>query len=137
MNGWIKNKLAANMFDYLYYKLYQATLKGSLKEMPHFMAPIFFAGLIGVNILVIYLFLVKIDVLPYVFKNTKQGSWLILVIIILSIIYFGKNRRLAILEKYACESNKNRIRGNIIVSIYVAISFLSIFAVGLFKPGQL
>ena len=41
-----------------------------------------------------------------------------------------------ILDKYSQEDNKTRIKGNVVVSIYVVISFLSIFAVGLFKAGK-
>lgn len=125
------------MFDYLYYKLYQAILKGSLRDIPQFTAPVFFAGLTSVNILVAYLFLVKIDVLPYIFKNVKQGGWVVVVMIILSMIYFRKDKREAILQKYSGENRKKRIRGNIIVAVYVALSFLLIFAVSLFKPGKL
>lgn len=52
-------------------------------------------------------------------------------------IYYNKNRTDALIEKYIKESNSKRIKGNIIVSIYVAISFLSIFAVAFFRPGKL
>ena len=44
------------MFNYLYYKLYEATLKGSLRDIPHLMTPVFLGGLIGLNVLVIYFF---------------------------------------------------------------------------------
>ncbi len=125
------------MLDYLYYKLYQATLKGSLKDIPQIMAAVYFAGLVAINILVVYLFLVKIDILPYVFTNTRQGGWIIALLIVLSLVYFNKNKRESILKKYFEENQKERIRGNIIISIYVTISFLSIFAVGLFHPGKL
>jgi hypothetical protein len=101
------------------------------------MTPVFFAGLISVNILVIYLFLVKIDALPYLFTNAKQGGWLVMQLIALSMLYFRKDKRETILQKYSEEENKERIRGNIIVSFYVAISFLSIFAVAFFRPGKL
>jgi hypothetical protein len=125
------------VFNYLYYKLYQATLKGSLKDIPQFMAPVYFGALISTNISIIYLFLVKIDVLPYWLKSPKQGGYFAALVIVLSLIYFNKSKREAILQKYSDEERKERIRGNIIVSIYVAISFLSIFAVAFFKPGKL
>jgi hypothetical protein len=37
------------MLNYLYYKLYQASLKSSLKDIPEFMTSISFGGLISVN----------------------------------------------------------------------------------------
>ena len=40
-------------------------------------------------------------------------------------------------KKYSQESEKERIRGNIIVALYVSISFLSIFVVTFFIPGKL
>jgi len=125
------------MFNYLYYKLYQATLKGSLKDIPQFITPFYFAALISANISVIYLFLVKVDFLPYLLKKPTQGGLFTGLLIILSFIYFNKPRRESILEKYSREERKERIRGNIIVWVYVAVSFLSIFAVAFFRPGKL
>jgi hypothetical protein len=125
------------MIDYLYYKLYQATLKGSLRDIPQFIAPVYFAGLISINILVVYVFFVKIDILPYIFRNAKQAGWLVGLLIVLSLLYFGKVKREAILQKYSNEDREKRIRGNIIVAIYVALSFLLIYVIALFRPGKL
>ena len=125
------------MFEYLYYKLYQASLKSSLKDIPQILAPVYFGGLIGINLSVVYLFLVKIDVLPYLITNVKQGGWLNAILIVLSIIYFREKRRNAIIEKYSKESNTKRIKGNIAVAIYVTLSLLLIFAVAFFRPGKL
>jgi hypothetical protein len=44
------------MFNYLYYKLYQASLRSSLRDIPEFMASVSFGGLISANILVISAF---------------------------------------------------------------------------------
>lgn len=125
------------MLNYLYYKLFQATLKGSLRELSHIIAPIYTGGLIGINFLVIYIFLVKLNVLPYVFTDSKQGSWVLAFFVFLAIIYFRKNKREAILRKYKEEGDQVRIRGNFVVGAYVLISFLLIFAAGLFRIGKL
>jgi hypothetical protein len=125
------------MLNYLYYKLYQATLKGSLRDIPQYMAPVFLGVSICANILVINAFLAKIDVMPFLFSNKKQAAWICVILIMLAILYYNKSRREAILKKHSHESNKSRIRGNIIVSMYVAVSFLSIFAVAFFRPGKL
>ena len=123
------------MFHYLYYKLYQASLKSSLNDMPMFMTAVSFGGLIALNIFVIVGFLAKLDLLPF-YSNKHQAGLSVVVCIILTTIYFNKKRTESILNKYSQESNRARIKGNIIVSIYVAISFLSIFAVGLFRSGK-
>ncbi len=125
------------MFNYLYYKLYQATLKGSLKDVPQFITPFYFAALISVNILVINAFLAKVGVMAYFFLNKKLAIVLVLLLVGIAYIYYNKSRTDALIEKYIKESNSKRIKGNIIVSMYIAISFLSIFAVAFFRPGKL
>ncbi len=125
------------MLNYLYYKLYQAVLKGSLKDIPEFIAPVYLGGLIGINFIVINAFLAKMNLIPFVFTNPKQGSFLIAFLIILAFIYFGKAKRETVIKKYEVETNRQRIKGNAIVSVYVGISFLLIFAVAFFKPGYL
>lgn len=123
------------MFHYLYYKLYQASLKSSLNDMPMFMTAVSFGGLIALNIFVIVGFLAKLDLLPF-YTNKHQAGLSVVACIILTTFYFNKKRIELILKKYSQESNRKRIKGNIIVSLYVAISFLSIFAVAFFKPGK-
>ncbi|WP_277633342.1 hypothetical protein [Avrilella dinanensis] len=124
------------MFHYLYYKLYQASLKSSLNDMPMFMTAVSFGGLIALNIFVIVGFLAKLDLLPF-YSNKHQAGLSVVACIILTTFYFNKKRIELILKKYSQESNRKRIKGNIIVSLYVAISFLSIFAVAFFRPGKL
>ncbi|MBX9891569.1 MAG: hypothetical protein K2Y12_04530 [Chitinophagaceae bacterium] len=125
------------MIDYLYYKLYQATLKGSLRDIPRYIAPIYLGGLVSFNIAVVYLFLVKIDVLPYFLSSAKQGGYISLVFIFASFFYYNKVRCAKILNRYINESEKQRKFGNFIVALYVAISFLLIFVVAFYKPGYL
>lgn len=124
------------MFDYLYYKFYRAVQTGSLKDLSQYVTPIYLGGIIGVNILVIYLFFVKIGALPYIFANTKQGGLVILFFIILATIYY-KKRRKTILEKYSNESITERKKGNTIATIYVALSLISMFAIAFFRKGKL
>lgn len=125
------------MIDYLYYKLYQASLKSSLNDIPAFLASIFLGGLISVNVLVISAFLTKIDVLPFLFSDSRQASFFCFCLIILLMFIYRKKRYRKIIKKYSKEDEKQRIRGNIAVAVYVAISFLSIFAVAFFKPGKI
>ena len=103
--------------------------------MPMFMTAVSFGGLIALNIFVIVGFLAKLDLLPF-YSNKHQAGLSVVACIILTTFYFNKKRIELILKKYSQESNRKRIKGNIIVSLYVAISFLSIFAVAFFRPGK-
>ena len=125
------------MMHYLYYKLYQATLKGSLSDVAHYAAPTYFGALLCLNFMILNALLSKLDIIPYLFPSTKFIGLLGLLSIVISYLYFDKTRRDRINEKYLQESNANRIKGNIIVAVYVALSFLSIFVVAFYKPGKL
>lgn len=125
------------MLNYLYYKLYQVVLKGSLKDIPEFIAPVYLGGLIGINLIVINAFLAKMNLTPFLFTSPKQGSFLIVFLIIVTFIFFGKTKRETVIKRYEVETNARRVKGNAIVSVYVGISFLLIFAVAFFKPGYL
>lgn len=125
------------MFDYLYYKIYQAVLKGSLRDIPRFITPVFFAGLISTNLLVINAFLAKMDIIPFLFSNKMAAAVLVVMLIVLALIYYRGSKSDNILKKYNQESNSERIRGNTIVWIYVTVSFFLIFTVAFFRPGKL
>lgn len=126
------------MLHYLYYKLYQASLKGSLSDIAKYAASIYFGGLIASNIFVILAFLKKSGVLSFFYTNKYQAAFSAIICIIVSCIYFLHNKRYRIIiDKYSREGNKSRVVGNVIISIYVAVSFLLIFAAGLYKSGKL
>ena len=124
------------MFNYLYYKIYQSVLTGSYRDTPHITTSILMGCLLGINILEVYIILVKLDVIGNALKSKVYGGLLIAILIGLDMLYFGKSRREAILEKYSEESDDARIRGNVIVGVYAVLSFLSIFLVAGFKPGK-
>lgn len=125
------------MLNYLYYKLYRASLKSSLKDIPEFMTAVSFGGLININIMILNILLSKLNITSYIFSNSIEVGVFAFTSIALSMLYFNKKRIKWILEKYSQESNKQRIRGNVFVAIYVGISFLFIFLVPLFKPGEI
>jgi hypothetical protein len=125
------------MLNYLYYKLYQVSLKSSLKDTPGLMTSISFGGLISLNILVVNAFLAKINLLPFLFSDKIQAGIFVFVIILFTMLYYNKRRYRLIQMKYSQENNKERIKGNIIIALYVSISFLSIFAVAFFRKGKL
>ncbi len=98
---------------------------------------IYFGGLISINLLVIYLFLVKLNVFPYLFTDVKQGGFFTALMIAFAILYYNKNKSAAILNKYSSESEKERKSDNLIVVVYIGISFLLIFVVAFFRPQKL
>lgn len=124
------------MIDYLYYKMYRAALKSSVKDSPHFFASCQLAGLIAINVLVLNAFLAKIGVVHFLFSSTGGGFFAALLIVGV-MIYYNKDRREYILEKYSQENNRQRLRGNAIVITYAIVSFLLIYAVAFYKPGKL
>lgn len=125
------------ILDYLYYKLYQATLKGSLKDIVNIAVAAYIGCLIAANILVVNAFFAKTINIAFLFSNKKLAGLFCLGLIVVVKLYYNENRIASILKKYSNEDNKQRVRGNIFISLYVAASFLLIFAVAFFKPGQL
>src|SRR4030095_3661518 len=125
------------MIDYLYYKLYNAFLKSSLKDIPNLTASASLGGLLGLNIIVINAFLAKMGLCPFLFKSSKLGGWLNAALILLALLYFTGKRRELIFKKYTHESEASRKKGNAIVWVYVILSVALIFAVAFYKPGKL
>ena len=125
------------MLGYLYYKLYRAAKASSLNSTAEFKATIFFGGLIAANIFVLTGYFDKLNILPFMFSNKNQASLFGVICIAFTSFYFLNNKRYKlIIKKYTDESDKQRIKGNILVAIYVAISFLSIFAIAFFRNGE-
>lgn len=125
------------MFHYLYYKLYQASLRSSLRDIPEFMTAVSFGVLIIINFLTLNALLTKLNITPYIFSNSTPIKIFPFLIIGLTLVYYNKKRRNEILKKYSQEDNRTRIKGNIIITIYVIISILLMFIVPLFKPGEI
>jgi len=123
------------VIDYVYYKFFQAALKSSVKDIPHIAASAWLGGIIAANIFVVVGFLAKVTEKPLIFSSPQQGGWMAAVLIVIALVYYGKGRRYKTLEKYSSETNKQRIKGNVIVSVYVGLSFLLIFAVAFYRPG--
>ncbi len=126
------------MLDYLYYKLYQAMLRSSTKDIAEYTAAIAMGGLFGVNIVIVSAFLSKLDISSFLYKDSATGGiCTALIMVMLGVLYIRKKRYERVNEKYRDEPNAQRIKGNAIVALYVGISFIAIFAVAFFKPGYL
>lgn len=127
----------SEMMHYLYYRIYQAALRGSLREVAHIVSPIYFGCLVGLNLIVLYLWLVKIGLVPYIFPNAKAGGGVVLVCILGSLFYFTRDRRKIIIDRFSSEQIQSRRHRGSLVVVYVIVSILLIYVVGLYKPGIL
>lgn len=125
------------MLDYLYYKLYQAALKSSLRDIVHVFTSALLGGVISINLVVVNALSSKIVRLPFLFSSPRQGGWVTAAFIVFIMQYYRKGKREAVLGSYSQESRSERIRGNTVVAVYVGISFLLIFAVAFYKAGKL
>jgi hypothetical protein len=57
--------------------------------------------------------------------------------LIIGLYYYRNEKYKGVILKYSGESNRKRIIANTLISLYVAISFISIFFIAYFKPGYL
>lgn len=121
------------MLNYLYYKIYKASLKSSIKDAPYLLAPIYFGILISLNLFVIYGFIAKISSLPFILKGDTVEGIFPLSIMVISALYYNRKRRFLILYKYSHESSKKRKLGNFFTWSYVILTILSLFGVICFK----
>ncbi|AZI66170.1 hypothetical protein EIB71_00075 [Kaistella daneshvariae] len=125
------------MFHYLYYKLYQASLKSSLRDIPEFMTAVSFGTLLSLNFITLCMLFAKLDIIPFLFANQTQGGIFAFINIILTMLYYRKKKSQSIIDSYSQEDRTERIKGSVMVAIYVAISVLLMFIVPLFRPGEL
>ena|SRR5690606_26414030 len=122
------------MLHYLYYKFYRAAERSSLADIAAFAAAVWLAISICMNVLAIQVLLAKLDLWKVIFF--KEIGWVMLTCIGISVVYFFyKKRYLKILNHYTCESEESRKRGNLLMWIYVIVTFLLVFPVAFFKPG--
>ena len=127
-----------NVFDYLYYKLYRATLLGSLRDIAAFATTCYFSLLLFLNIFVFGAFLRKVDLLPFFLKDKVQVAIFICVFIALNYFFFVHSGRYKqIIKHHEQETERSRKTGNLIVWLYVLVSVALIFIVAFYKPGKL
>jgi uncharacterized protein YacL len=124
------------MFDYLYYKIYRAVLRSSLRDIPAFVVPVYVGGLFSLNLIIISAFFAKLDIAPFLFQNKIASG--IFVVLLMAFLYmrYNSDKRDKVLQKFAKETAAQRIRGNLAVITYVSLSFISIFLIAFYKPGK-
>jgi hypothetical protein len=126
------------ILDYLYYKIYRANLIGSAKDIAEFVSPLYFSALIFINLFVLGVFLRKTDLLPIFLQSKKQVVvFMICLFVVFNFLFLYRGRYRRIISKFEKESEQQRKRGNLIVWMYIIISFILIFVVSFYKPGKL
>jgi len=120
------------MIKYLYYKIYKMILKTPNKDITEFVSAVYFSGLIWMNSIVINGFLAKNKLMPFYSFDGIQ-LYIYYGILITLVYFYFKSRRLKIIEKYSNESNNKRIFGNLLVCLYMLISFTLIFVIASMK----
>lgn len=126
------------MFSYLFYRFYRMSEKSTLSKIPQYSAIIIMTVLFTLNILVIFAFISKQNILPFPFHNNLPLiATMGLILLILGMVFIRNDRFLLIQEKYSNETNSQRNTGKFVAIAYIIISFFSILVVGLYKPGYL
>ena len=125
------------MLHYLYYKLYRANRVGLLSDIAGIAASMQIAALLGTNIMQVNALLAKLDLVPFLFRSKSQVGLFIVMVMALLILYFRGERHDLIVKKYIQEDPSDRKKGNVIVWIYVGLTFISIFVIAFYKPGKL
>jgi hypothetical protein len=123
------------IFKYLWYKLYKASLKSSLKEIPILFSGALFSLFIHLNIVALSIFFSKLDIFPIIYQNKTQATLFSIVLLVLSWGYFNGNRAKTIIDRFSKENKKQRIRGNIFVTTYIILSIILLFMLMFYKPG--
>ncbi len=93
------------MFNYLYYKLYQAALHSSLKSIPGVAAASWFGCLLGVKIIILNAFLAKINIGHFLVTDATFGGLLVAVLIAVVMLQYRKKNFELILKNYSKVSN--------------------------------
>jgi hypothetical protein len=129
--------LNVNMIHYVFYKLYRANLVGSLKDIAPFAAVCHLACLATLNLLSLYFFLRKLDLMPEVFSLKGLGAGAMVFSICGFFLYFYSGKKYKqIIATYSKESEGERKSGNTYVWIYLVFTILLVFLVAFFRPGK-
>ena len=115
---------------YLYYKLWQLFTKVKTNDMPATNS-IFFLSMCHIaNILVIHLLLDKLSITKIDLESKSEVYYftipLGILVMILNYIYLYKSRE-KIYEKYKGENERQKIIGNILIVLYIIVSFTLVF----------
>jgi len=123
------------MIDYLFYKLFRASQRSSVPEIAGLLAEMFLTICLSFNFLAIVALLKKTNVINY-FPTKNDFIYISIGIFMLTcLLHFFKFRYKRIIEKYQNEDYTSKVRGNLIVTLYVIFSFAFLLGIAFYKPG--
>ena len=113
------------VFDFLYYRLYRAFLKTTAKDVAEYVACLWLAGLLAINVIVITK---KTGFKPLEIMPPKVWSVLFIVpmFILFYFLFLRGKRYLQIIDRYKDETKQQRMRGNLILIAYVVVTFAAL-----------
>ncbi|RXQ96060.1 hypothetical protein EO244_04250 [Ancylomarina salipaludis] len=121
--------------DYLFYKFYRLSQRSSIPEVAGLLAEIFLTICLSFNFLAIVALLKKTDVINY-FPSKNDFIFIAIgIFLLICLLHFLKFRYKRIIEKYKNEDSRSRVRGNLIVTLYVIFSFVFLLGIAFYKPG--
>jgi len=113
------------ILEYIYYRLYYVLQKTNAKDIAEYVASVWLVVLFGLNIIVV--------VGNFGFNPLKHISskayGLILFVPLMLLMYFlfvRDKRYLQLVEQYANETKEQRIRGHLILIVYVVTTFVAL-----------
>jgi len=118
---------------YLYYKLWQTFKRIPTNDMPATNAMIFIAMCQFANIFIIHLMLSLNSIASMKFSSKSEVYAftvpMCLIVYVLDYLYLYKNKD-KIYEKHKDESKRQKLTGNILLILYIVISFALVFYFG-------
>jgi len=118
---------------YLYYKLWQTFKKIPTNDMPATNAMIFLCMCHAANFITIHLILATYSIIPLNFNSKIEiysfSILLFSVITLLDYLFLYRNRE-KLYEKYKDESKRQKLTGNILLILYIVVSFALVFYFG-------
>jgi hypothetical protein len=122
---------------YLYYRLFEMHSRGEEISLGAFLSVITTSFMFWLNIFTLAGFLNKINVLPIFFN---KDSWIIFMIVLFVVDYFffmHKKKFEEIILMFKNESKREKIKGGLLVLLYILLSVAAFVIMVLYKPGQL
>lgn len=124
------------MIDYLYYRIYRLWLHSSVGEGAVFIAVIFLATLLSINVLTVWGVLEQYGILTFPAKREYyilEGS----LIALLSGRYFLRKRYRKVIDRYEDENSVRRKAGAWVLALYIVSTFALLFIGALCRQREM
>src|ERR1035437_4130587 len=122
---------------YIYYRIWDMHSRGEERSFAAYLAVITISILLWLNLFSFIGLLRKIDLIPVFFN--KAGSIALMVLIIIGDYFLFKYKKKyeKIIQMFKDESKNDRLKGALLVLLYVLLSVIVFVLVALYKPGKI